>query len=271
MRTVPAPDMLRTVPVRRVEVDGARIAYRELGAGQPLLLVMGYAGTMDVWDPVLVDRLSRRYRVILFDNRGMGQSGPWSGSLSMELMARDALAVLDALDARGAHVLGWSMGGMIAQEMALREPDKVGKLVLYGPTPSYAATVRSAVDRMMTCSPEDFAGLLFPGAWVESHPGVFARLPVPERAADPDVVAAQKRAMEQWPGTKDRLSFLCKDVLLVVGDEDWVTPPSLGLRMAANLPGAWMVRFRQGGHWLMYQEPERLADTVRFFLETKEQ
>ncbi len=263
----PEPGFLRSVPVKRVAVNGTKIAYRELGSGQPLLLVMGYAGTMDVWDPVLVARLARHFRVILFDNRGMGYSGPLSGELSMGLMAGDALGVLDALGIQSAHVLGWSMGCMIVQEMAFREPERAEKLILYGPTSAYDGEVRAAVDRMTACSPEEFAALLFPAQWLSGHPGIFSRLPTSEKPAEPAVVAAQKLAMERWGGTRDRLSSLNKDVLLLGGDEDWVTPPWLWLDMADELPGAWVVRFRNGGHWLMYQEPERLAEIVQVFLE----
>lgn len=266
VRAVPSKDMVRDIPVSRVKVHGTQIAYRELGVGEPLVLVMGYAGTMDVWDPVLVARLANRHRVILLDNRGAGKSGPLDGELSIASMARDVLGLIDALSIKRTHVLGWSMGSMIAQEMALQSPGKVAKLVLYGTTSVYSESVAAAVDRLSSCTSDEFRSILFPHSWLEKDPDIFSRLPVPDTGVPLPVVAAQKQAMKQWSGSRQRLSSLSKDVLIVVGDEDWVTAPELGLDMARRLSGSWTVRFRQGGHWLMYQEPERLADVVQFFL-----
>ena len=251
--------------VRTARVNGADLAYRTVGAGEPLLLVMGYAGTMDVWDPVLVDRLARSYRVILFDNRNVGRSPASDGPVSVEGMARDGLGLLRALGVDRAHVLGWSMGSMIAQEMALAEPERVGRLVLYG-TVCRPESVRRAVSRFDGATREDILAMLFPEPWAKAHPDVWKRLPSPAVPASPEAVVRQREAMLAWPGTRAQLGEIRSDVLVVAGEEDDVTPVADGLDVAGGIPGAWVVRFRGAGHWLMYQSPEGLASAVADFL-----
>ena len=258
----------RTLPdagVRLARVNGADLAYRTVGSGEPLLLVMGYAGTMDVWDPALVDRLARSYRVILFDNRNVGRSPAADGPVTMEGMARDGLGLLRALGVDRAHVLGWSMGSMIAQEMALTEPDRVGKLVLYG-TACRPESVRRALARFDGATHEDILAMLFPEPWAKAHPEVWSRLPSPAVPASPAAVARQREAMLAWPGTRARLGDIRSDVLVVAGEEDDVTPAADGLDVAGLIPGAWVARFKGAGHWLMYQSPDGMAAAVENFL-----
>jgi pimeloyl-ACP methyl ester carboxylesterase len=253
------------LPVAIAQVDDARLGYRVVGAGEPLLLIMGYAGTMDVWDGDLVARLARTRRVILFDNRGMGHSSGSEAPLTMEMMARDALGLMDVLGIRRADVMGWSMGSVIAQEMALTRPDAVGKLVLYGsacdPEP-----VRAALARFDTMSREQFAAALFPRVWTEANPSIYSRLPSPALPPSAQAVARQRAALDAWEGTRARLTSLSGPVLLVSGEDDAVTPVDQSLDMASLIPGAWLARFKGGGHWLMYQTPEGMASVIETFL-----
>ena len=248
-----------------VSVDGVDLAYRVRGSGEPLLMIMGYAGTMDAWDPALVDSLAESYRVILFDNRNMGCSGTSPDPVAIDVMARDALGLLRGLGIDRAHVLGWSMGSVIGQELALMDPDAVDKLVLYGTTCS-ADAIGKAVRMFDGVTQEQFMAMLFPEPWAKAHPDIFGRLPVPAHPATPEAIARQRKAIFDWPGTCGRLSELDRDVLVVAGEMDDVTPAMLGLEVAAEIPGAWLARFKGGGHWLMYQAPEDLASTVKAFL-----
>lgn len=254
------------LPVRKVQVNGAELGVRTMGEGPALLLIMGYAGTMDGWDPELVRTLAREHRVILFDNRGMGYSGLTDAPYTWRQLASDAAGVLGALEIEKADVLGWSMGSIIAQYMALQHPDRVGRLVLYG-TAHEAGPVVRAVERMGAMTPEEFMASLFPPQWLAEHPDVFSRLPVPAIAPDPAVVALQRAMLFSWTGTTGQLGAIRSEVLLVVGEEDDVTPAGQSLEMARLLPKSWLVRFRQGGHWLMHQQPQRLGNVVNVFLE----
>ncbi|MBU1001533.1 MAG: alpha/beta hydrolase [Proteobacteria bacterium] len=254
-------------PVNQAPVNGISLGYRVLGQGPPLLLITGYGATMDVWDPTLVERLALSFQVIAFDNRGMGTSSASETSFSYALFASDALGLLDYLRIPSAHVLGWSMGSCIAQELALKAPHRTGKLILYASAPDSTEIVK-VLDRLGTLKPEELMGMMFPKPWLDGHPGIFERLPAPAQAPDPAIIARQRKAIEQWTGTRERLGTLHKDTLLLVGEEDFITPPAHSLALAGLIPGAWLVKFRQGGHWLMYQSPERMARIITSFLKT---
>ncbi|WP_285906564.1 alpha/beta fold hydrolase [Pseudodesulfovibrio pelocollis] len=257
------------LPVHFAQVEDVRLAYRTIGTGPPLLMIMGYAGTMDIWDATLVDRLAKTRRVILFDNRSMGHSSASDAPATMERMARDTLGLIQALNLDRPDVLGWSMGSIIAQEMALARPDAVGKLVLYG-SACQPGPVLDALDRMDAMSHEQLLASLFPAEWVRRNPGVYGRLPVPALPSSPEAMARQRQGMRQWPGTADRLPELRGPVLLLVGEEDNVTPVAQSVTMAALIRGAWLVRFDGGGHWLMYQNPDAMAEVVETFLGTRQ-
>ncbi len=251
------------------QIGDAVIGYRSLGAGAPLLLIMGYAGTMEAWDQTLVKTLASSRRVILFDNRGMGRSTGADSSFSIEKMAQDALALLDALGIEKADILGWSMGSLIAQEMAILAPEKTGKLILYGSAPD-TKRIMKAVEAMETMAPDIFIAQLFPEDWAKENPDIFKRLPPLGAAPDPAVLRKQQDAMASWKGVRNRLTNKNKDILLIAGEEDAITPPEESLSLAARLPGAWVVRFKGAGHWLMYQTPEDFAKTVLLFLDARQ-
>ncbi|HII07618.1 MAG TPA: alpha/beta hydrolase, partial [Methanotrichaceae archaeon] len=98
--------------IQKAQVNDIEIAYKTFGEGEPLVLIMGYGSTMDLWPPRFLDKLSSKYKVIVFDNRGMGYSTAPSGNFSIEEMADDAAGLLDIREIEQAHVLGWSMGSL---------------------------------------------------------------------------------------------------------------------------------------------------------------
>ena len=124
-----APNVL-TVPVRvAVTADGA-VGYRELGSGQPLLLIMGLGGTMDNWSPSFVNALATEHKVVVFDNAGVGETAAISPPLTITDMADQTSALIATLHLGRPSVLGWSMGGMVAQALAVLHPSQVSRLVL---------------------------------------------------------------------------------------------------------------------------------------------
>src|SRR5262245_24705699 len=118
---------------RFIEVDGVRVGTRSYGGGLPLLMLNRFRGTMDSWDPVLVTSLARQHRVIVFDSLGVGESG---GDVppSVETMADFAAAVMRTLGVESADILGWSIGGFLAQVLALKSPRLIRKLILAATT-----------------------------------------------------------------------------------------------------------------------------------------
>lgn len=257
------------LPAQTVAVDDVVLGYRMVGSGKPLLCITGYGCTMDTWDPGLLTALARHHRLILFDNRGMGTSTVSGQAYTMDRLADDAAGLLAALGIPRADVLGWSMGAMVALELGLRHPETVDRLVAYGAADD-PKVVTEAVDGLRRMSREAFVAQLFPHSWAMAHPDAVTRLPKPAIAPNPDTMRRQRDAIAGWAGFGDRLAGLDKEVLLVVGREDTITPPAQSLALAEKIPGAWLVRFSDAGHWLMYQMPGDLARVVEAFLDRQD-
>lgn len=239
-----------------------------MGDGEPLLMVMGYACPMDVWDYDLIADLAKHRKIIMFDNRGVGSSTIDDTPLTMELMAKDAVSLLDALNVRMVDVMGWSMGASIAQEMGLSYSHIVRKTILYGAAIDMQV-VKSSLDDMAVLSQQQRVERLFPEPWKELNPDAYSRLPVASQVSV-EVIGRQYDAITHWPGTRNRIAELQGEVLLVVGEDDRITPLSQSLEAAKLIKGSWLVRFKGADHYLMYQNPKDLAKTVELFLGVKE-
>ncbi|MEF3696017.1 alpha/beta fold hydrolase [Desulfolutivibrio sp.] len=260
-------EALRTVAAS----DGATLDVRVTGQGPPLLLLTGYAMTSGMWDQEFIRGLAAGRSVILMDNRGMGPSALAAGAeISISRMADDAATVLEALGLGRADVLGWSMGGMIALELALARPEAVCSLALL----SSAADMEPllpALDRMGTMGGEEMRAAMFPADWLAAHPGVWDRVVPRPRPPDMAVVRGQEAAMRRWPGVMGRLHGLGAPALLLAGGADWVCPPEASQAMYERLSARGdaavaLTVVGQGGHWMMHQFPDMLAGMVNGFL-----
>ncbi len=125
-----APPSITSVPVQVIQTSDGTVSYRSDGSGRPLVLIMGFSGSQDAWPPGLVNALAKRHRVITFDNAGIGHTAMPPGTLTISAMADQTAALIAALHLRHPDILGWSMGGMIAQALAVRHPGDVHRLVL---------------------------------------------------------------------------------------------------------------------------------------------
>jgi pimeloyl-ACP methyl ester carboxylesterase len=195
-----------------IEVDGARIAYRRIGNGRPLVVLNGFAATSADWDPSFIDVLASSNELILFDNRGIGSSTDKGRPFGIDQLADDAARVIEMLDVERPSVLGWSMGGFIAQRLALQHPDRINKLVLLATDPGGADADRASaavwsqlID--MSGTPHEQArrllSLVFPSAIVESIYREFGDIVAATRAQlSPDLVnhqaAADGRMAPHW-------------------------------------------------------------------------
>ena len=230
----------KATPVQRAHADGVDLAYREFGAGEPLLMVAGFGATMNDWNPIFIGILATRYHVYVYDHRGMGSSGDGGGSPSISRYARDAALLMKELGHESMHVYGVSMGLSISQQLVIDHPDRVRKLVL----DSNAYSVRIPETKKLLKAIEA----------------------VSSNASLPEGVRREARANLAWKGTWDQLAGIRKDVMLVVGTGDELTPDSVSARMAAQIPGAWLVRFKKLPHVGSHYAPEEYGQNALTFL-----
>ncbi|MDN5339988.1 MAG: hypothetical protein PWQ30_1097 [Euryarchaeota archaeon] len=270
-----SPVDITSAPVQTVHVGDIDIAYKTVGTGEPIIMIMGFAGTMDLWSPALIEGLAKDHRVIVFDNRGMGLTTASDAPFSLELFADDTAGLMSALNISRAHVLGWSMGADIAQELALRHPERVDALILVAgdcggdeavpPTDEVLARLTDTEG-----TPEErgarLLGLLFPPDWFADHQDLSSYFPEVTESSSPESVERQAAAMATWNGTYDRLPGITQRTLVVTGTEDIITLPENAFILGERIPGAWVVQFAGGGHGLMYQDPDGLARVVLFFI-----
>ena len=267
----------QTAATQHVSVADMDVAYRVLGQGEPLLLITGLGATIDIWDPTLLAELAAHYTVVVFDNRGMGGTTAPPGELSIEQLADDAEGLLRALGFDQAHVLGYSMGGYDAQELALKYPQRVTRMVLMGTgcggaegIPPRPEVVRALTDLSGSLAEvlQRVISVLVPEDWSRAHRAYLESiLTRPPAAPSPESIARQQRAMDSWRGTCERLPQVSRPTLVLSGTEDQVLAPANAILLASRIPGAWLAQFPGGGHGMQYQYPEQIAATIRTFLE----
>lgn len=277
LRPEGAPAQALPPGVQRVQVGDIEVGYRVLGKGEPLVLITGFAATQDLWDQTFLNVLAARYRVIVFDNRGIGSTTTGSAPFSIVQFAEDTAGLMRALGLDRAHVLGWSMGTYIAQELALRYPQMVDRLVLYAADCGGGEAIQPSAQVLQQLTdtsgtPEQrgqrLIALLFPPQWLAANAATVAQAfsQVRESPA-PASVARQGEAIGTWAGACERLSQVQALTLLVTGAADVIVPPQNSRLLAARIANAWLAQFPDGGHGLMYQFPAQLGAVVLAFLQ----
>jgi pimeloyl-ACP methyl ester carboxylesterase len=261
----------------RIEIEGRTLAWRSLGEGSPLLLVNGYAATGADWDPTFLAGLAQGFEVICPDNRGLGGSELGDArELSVDSMAADLEALLEALSIERLPAVGWSMGGFVAQRLALRAPARAAALALIatdpgGPeaTPAEPEVWAELTDH--SGSPREQASrlisLLFPAPLAAQIDRQFGGAVAVARAhLSVPVLQAQEAAMESWHlDPQPHPDGAAPSALVLHGEEDRVIPAA----NAAPLAARWHAEvelFAGAGHGIMAQEPERLATLLTEFL-----
>jgi pimeloyl-ACP methyl ester carboxylesterase len=262
----------------KIEVNGVQIGSRRVGNGPPLLVLNGFAATSADWAPAFIDGLASSNELILVDHRGIGSSTDDGKPFDIAQLADDAAHVIEALGFARTSVMGWSMGGFIAQTLAVQHPDRIKKLVLLSTDPggtdadlASAALWSQLID--MSGTPHEQAhrllSLLFPGDVAESFYREYGDIVAAARARlPPELNKRQAAAMDAWHrnGIGNRLREISAPVLIAIGTEDVVIPASNGLKLVNAIPGAWLAQFPRGGHGFMAQYPRQLADLINGFL-----
>lgn len=259
----------------RIRSNGVELRVEEIGQGPPLLLIMGLGSSLDTWIAQR-EAFAARYRVILFDNRGAGESESPPAPWTVPEMAADALGVLDALGVERAHVLGVSMGGMIAQEMAIRWPERVDRLVV---AMSFARPdpLRRAFLLFRRWARLQGADLVQEGVanlpWLVSprvlnDPEQLERLMAVVGAMPlmaPEAYSLQVDAILEHD-TLSRLHRVRAPTLVVSAAEDVLTPVLLSQEIAAAIPGARLTVLPRGNHAVQIEDPELFNSAVLEFL-----
>src|SRR4051812_43703200 len=263
---------------RLVEVaTGVRLNVKETGTGDPVLLIMGTSGSLGLWMATEAP-LAERYRGVGFDNRGIGASDRGEGALTMAGLAADAAALLDALGIERAHVIGWSLGSAVAQELAFQAPEKVGALVLYatwGRMDNFQRAVLTALRvpwdiRNMEAA---FTALGMAFSPEALNAPEFEQMMEQLAPLFPQTDQQISTTIEQWdadeaPDTLDRLDGIGAPTLVIAGEQDLLTPPWQCKAVAERIPGAEFELFTGPGssHGLMMERAEEFNRVVADFL-----
>ncbi|MHB8896268.1 MAG: alpha/beta fold hydrolase [Candidatus Geothermincolia bacterium] len=261
-------------PLEKVKVGDIRVGYKTFGRGEPLFMIPAYCMTMEVWDPNFLATLSSRYKVVIFDNRGIGETTEGTREFTIDQFADDTAGLITALGYKQANVLGWSIGGDIALSLVVHHPDKVRKLVSdagdCGGTQKVDAPTYKQVLKSLggVQSPTKYMlGALFPAWWMEAHPDYWKDFPYPKEKVKPENVAKQDHAYNVWKGVYDELPNIKKPVLAVTGTEDVSTPPQNAKILSSRIPGSKLVEVPGAGHGLNLMYPVGFGNIVMDFLQ----
>lgn len=274
-----------TAENRSVEVDGDWFVYRRFGNTQtdvpPLMFLQHFRGNLDFWDPTLVDRIARDREVVLLANRGVGAS---AGVVPDNVtdMARDVLLFVDALGLEQIDLLGFSLGGYIAQELALLRPRLVRRIVLAGTAPQGGPDLHRWTDDVYThacadeITPEHALSIFFSGSQESCARGMEYLQRTQTRQADRDAPTdlatrdAQLAAITAW-GIPDasklnRLAAIIQPTFVASGDNDTMMHTKNSQLLADRLPNAHLRAYPDANHGFLNQYPELFADHVQAFL-----
>jgi pimeloyl-ACP methyl ester carboxylesterase len=265
---------IASAPVRIAHTSMGAVGYRVVGTGPPVVLITGYSGTMESWDRLFVDALAQHYLVVIFDNAGIGRTAAVR-PLSIDAMASQTSALIRALGLGRPDVLGWSMGSMIAQALAVLHPAQVRRLVLCASYPGNGSAVRPGQAAIVALqsgkSSQVMADLFPPGQAAAANTYVAALSSYPAAAAAPAaVVTAQGRAVDAWwAGTDpagERAAEIAVPTLVTDGSADRLDPLANSRTLARLIPGARLVLYPDAGHAFLFQDQASVVPLIESFL-----
>jgi pimeloyl-ACP methyl ester carboxylesterase len=281
---------IQNILVKRVHVGDIDIAYKTFGKGEPILLVSGAGGDMNAWDPSTLEVLSSNHTVIVFDNRGVGNTTTGSKPFSIQQFANDTAGLLDALKIRNADVLGYSMGSFIAQQLTVMNPEKVNRLVLVAAScggkeaipqspqlQKMASDIANKFLNNISVSQEEMKSLIsvsLGSGWIRLHPESLENIPEAKdllSSITPNNNLKQVKAVQSWFATNwsgicSQLTKISNPTLVIIGTDDVAVPTANSLVIAGKIPGAWLVQIKDAGHAIPSQYPDKINRVLQTFL-----
>jgi pimeloyl-ACP methyl ester carboxylesterase len=263
------------VAVQTAHTKLGTVGYRSYGSGPPLVLIMGYGGTMESWDSRFVDALAKHYRVVIFDNAGVGDTHALASPLTIDAMADQTSALIDSLHLGKPDVLGWSMGGMIAQALAVKHPTQVQRLVLSATFPGTGTVVQptqAAINALSSTNPNTVAAALVPANQAAAAAAFGAAIAGYPSAAAPSaaVITAQASAIKQWWDDADpaaaRTAKITAPTLVADGTLDRLDPVINSHALAKLIHGAKLVLYPDAGHAFLFQDETAFIPVIESFL-----
>jgi pimeloyl-ACP methyl ester carboxylesterase len=255
------------------------MCYEMKGEGFPLVMIIGFGVNLDYWNTRMIEELSKNFKTVVFDNRGTGRTDVSDKEYTIKLFADDTAGLMNALGISKAHILGWSMGGMIAQELALNYPEKVAKLVLYSTSCGGAKSVpmsQEASGMFMRffaggMSAEEAARMVirlnFTNDFIDNNPD-FVNLMIERILRIP---ASRETLMRQMTAIRnfsafDRLSGIKAPTLVLSGKRDIVIPPENGSILVKAIPNARLACLEKSAHALTEDMEEVIKVITEFLL-----
>ncbi len=273
----------KDAPTKTVDIDGAKFAYRQLGpnGGAPVIFLNHLGAVLDNWDPRVIDGIAARHRVITFDNRGIGASQGRTPP-TVAAMAHDAVAFIRALGFDQVDLLGFSLGGFVAQVIAQEEPQLVRKMVLAGTGPAggeginkvTSLTIRDMAKGALTFKDPKYYLFFTKTANGRSAARQFLkrlkeRTDNRDNSISPIAFRAQLKAIHAWGRQKPAdLSGIHHPVLVANGDQDRMVPSSNSVDLAQRLPNVQLALYSDAGHGGIFQYHDEFVDEVLKFLES---
>lgn len=272
----------KNVPTQTISASGVDFAYRELGrqnGGTPVIFLVHLAAVLDNWDPRVVDGIAAKHHVIAFDNRGVGAS-TGSPANTIEQMTDDAIAFIKAKGFKQVDLFGFSMGGMIAQEIVLKEPGLVRKLILAGTGPAGGEGISDVAGvanydliraALTGQDPKQYLFFTRTPAGIEAGRAFIKRLQERVENRDREITTraylAQLQALKAWGQKRPAdLSVVTQPVLVANGDNDRMVPTSNSYDLARRLPNCELVVYPDGGHGGVFQYHEDFVPKALSFL-----
>jgi pimeloyl-ACP methyl ester carboxylesterase len=280
------------IPLKKVHVGDIDVAYKMFGKGDPILLFNGASDSMDAWDPAFLTPISSNHTVIVFDQRGIGNTTVGSKPYTYQQLANDSAGLLDALKIPKADIMGYSLGGHIAQAFTISYPEKVNSVIIVAsscggkdgiPKPLefqklQADIVNKSLHNIpVTSELKALNEASLGSGWIKLHPESndipanvtsFQQL---KPSLPTEILNKQNNLSNwektNWSGVCDEEAKLAKPTMVITGtDDNKYNPHGNALILASKIPGAWLVQIKNAGHAVMNQYPEEIGKILNTFL-----